>query len=92
MLNVQQILTMHCCEASRLTSDSFDRRLTWSERIGMWAHLGICGSCRRARRQLALVQRWMSQWLALDDPVMLPEVRLSQACRQRIKSALREMQ
>ena len=91
MLNFRQILTMRCCEASRLASDSFDRRLTFSERIGMWAHLGICGSCRRVRRQVAYVQQWVSQLLALDDPVMLPQVRLSSACRQRIKHALREI-
>ena len=44
---------MRSCErASRLTLIERDRRLTWSERIGLTIHRMICGPCRLYRKQI----------------------------------------
>ena len=90
MLNFKQILTMHCQEASRLASDELDRDLTFSERVGMWAHLAICVSCRRMRAQVRLVQQWAEALCSSTPPPDAgPPTRLSAARRRQIKEALR---
>lgn len=91
MLNLRQILKMRCEEASRLGSEGLDRRLTLSEKMGVAAHLAICASCRRFRRQLALVQQWAQQALNLDPASeAIPPAKLSEHRRALIKQALRE--
>ena len=91
MLNLKQILTMHCREVTQLTSDEFDRRLTWSERIGMRLHVGFCGNCRRLRRQLVLLNQWAKQLLDSVDSPDEASARLSDRRRELIKSAMRNV-
>lgn len=91
MLNFKQILHMHCREASRLASDALDRPLNLSERIGMWAHMAICVSCRRMQRQIRLVQQWAEE---LSTPETMlekrPTAELSESRREQIKHTLRQ--
>jgi len=35
-----------CKEASRVASDSLDRKLAWSERFNLKLHLAMCSMCR----------------------------------------------
>ncbi|MCU0841243.1 MAG: zf-HC2 domain-containing protein [Thiobacillaceae bacterium] len=41
-----------CKQTSLLMSQARDRRLSWSERLGVRLHLWICRQCRRYERQL----------------------------------------
>lgn len=50
------ILTLDCEQSARLTSDSFDRELDWSERIANRLHRLICGKSRRLHHQLVALQ------------------------------------
>ena len=47
---------LSCKETSLLVSQALDRKLTWSERVGVRLHLWICAQCRRYERQL----RWLN--------------------------------
>ena len=48
---------LKCKDASRLRSQSQDRRLTIGEKIGLRLHLWICDSCREFSRQLQLIRQ-----------------------------------
>ena len=48
---------LKCKDASRLRSQSQDRRLTIGEKIGLRVHLWICDSCREFSRQLQLIRQ-----------------------------------
>ena len=47
---------LKCQDASRLQSQSQDRRLTLREKMGLRLHLWICDSCREFSRQLQLIR------------------------------------
>ncbi len=85
---ILQILSLRCEEADRLMSDSLDRRLTWSERVALKGHLAVCRACRRARRQLLILQQAMRKSFesagAAGDEVLSPEG------RDRIRQALKD--
>lgn len=46
---------LNCKQASKLISQSLDRRLSWAERCQLKLHLIICTPCRRFARQLKLM-------------------------------------
>ena len=46
------ILTLDCAQSAKLTSDSFDRDLDWSERVAAKLHRMICSKSRKLNRQL----------------------------------------
>ncbi len=82
---ILQILSLRCEEADRLVSDSLDRQLTWSERVALKGHLAVCRACRRARRQLLILQQAMRRSLdAAGDEMLSPEA------RDRIRQALKD--
>lgn len=61
MLDLKLILTIRCEEASRLTSDGLDRKLTFSERLAVRAHTFICRSCRRFHSQMRMLRKFVDQ-------------------------------
>ncbi len=85
---ILQILSLRCEEADRLMSDSLDRRLTWSERVALKGHVAVCRGCRRARRQLLILQQTMRKSFesadAASDEMLSPEA------RDRIRQALKD--
>jgi hypothetical protein len=89
MRGLKMILTLVCEESSRLTSESFDRRLGWTERIALAIHMAICRSCRRFRRHLRMMEEAFIHLRYQDshDP-LVPTGTLSAEARQRIKDAL----
>lgn len=78
---------LSCKQASRLVSQSLDRRLTWRERLGLKLHLAICDACRQFSRQLAWMRmalRHFAQRAESDEAVRLPA-----EARARIQKNLR---
>lgn len=55
-------LMMNCREATALTLQEFDRRLSWHERLGVRVHRLICTSCLRFSRQARLMHESMGRW------------------------------
>ena len=67
---------LSCKEASRLISQSLDRRLSWKERFNLRLHLLICDVCKRFSYQLDLMRqaiRQMTSQAELDEQIKLPE-------------------
>lgn len=79
-----------CREATQLTSAEFDRPLTLRERLRLNVHRLVCGPCRLYRRQLALLRRQASRLTASSPDVRLPDVRLDERARDRIRAHLRD--
>ena len=85
-----QILTLHCDEASALSSRELDEALPRLERVALWCHLMVCRSCREYRRQIGLIRQVLprrDQLLVEGDP---DEDILSPEARSRIARAIRE--
>lgn len=58
---------LSCKEATRLMSDSQDRRLALSERVTLRLHTLICSGCQRARQQFALLSIMSRTWIPGRD-------------------------
>ncbi len=43
---------MNCKEVSRLLSESMERKLSLSERVGLWFHLSMCKLCKGFSKDL----------------------------------------
>ena len=77
--DIYLILTLDCEGSARLTSDSIDRKLRWSETVAMKAHQLICAKSRRLDRQLLQLNAGLEKG---------HEGELSPAARQRIQQAI----
>jgi hypothetical protein len=47
---------MTCKEAAALMSQSMERKLGWTEHLGLRLHLAICAGCAHYRRQLDVLR------------------------------------
>ena len=85
---ILHVLSLRCEEADRLMSDSLDRQLTWSEQVALQGHMIVCRACRRAWRQMLILQQTMRESLdvadAAGDEILSPEA------RDRIRQALKD--
>ncbi|HBE69000.1 MAG TPA: hypothetical protein DDW52_12700 [Planctomycetaceae bacterium] len=82
---VRYILTIRCREASRLASESLDRRLLVHERLALRLHQVVCWSCRQFERQLRLL-RDAANRLHQAPSESQPDAELSAAAKQRLKN------
>lgn len=55
-VRLKRILSLSCAEAAELSSRRMDEPLAWTDKLAWAGHLLVCGSCRRFRRQLALLR------------------------------------
>lgn len=77
---------LNCEQASTLASQALDRKLSWVESIGAWAHRVICAPCRAYRKQLLIMRRRGRQ---LGDE-LTTEVSMDDAAKERIRARLRK--
>jgi hypothetical protein len=77
-----------CKDVSHKVSQAMDTPLPFKERIAVEIHLLMCRYCARFRSQLRLL-REMSGEVDVDPSGCEPTEGLSEACRNRIKEALR---
>ncbi len=85
---ILHVLSLRCEEADRLMSDSLDRRLAWSEQVALQGHMIVCRACRRAWRQMLILQRTMRK--SLDIAEATGDEMLSPEARDRIRQALKD--
>lgn len=79
-------LFMTCRDAAPRISHTMDRRLSLEDRTAVRLHLTICSSCRRYRRQLALLRRVLA--LVPHYPLRATDEPLPPAARARIRRSL----
>jgi len=77
-----------CKEASQLASKSMDAKLTWHERLGLWAHISMCGLCRRYVRDMKNFRNKLRKSGKLNVAPLSESVKLSSRSRERIKQAI----
>jgi hypothetical protein len=76
-----------CRRASERLSRALDGKLAPGERLGLWAHLLLCGPCCRYRQQLRMLDAALRQ--DADGPPTTDE-RLGDAARGRIAGVLEQ--
>ncbi len=80
------ILTLDCEQSAQLTSQSFDRPLSWAEKIAGKLHRIICSKSRRLDIQLILLNQALES--KLSDESMSIAASLSDAAKERIRERL----
>ena len=78
------MLNKTCKETSVLVTQSLDRKLNWTERLGMRVHLAVCDNCARFVRQMQLLRTWIGSEEDSGQPG------LSEEGRERIANRLEE--
>lgn len=82
---------LSCQEASRLVSQSLDRKLTLRQRIELKLHHVICSGCRAFARQLQYIRQTCRR---TEDPdgIKLETARLTPAAKARILQEIADKQ
>jgi hypothetical protein len=74
-----------CKEASRLVSESYDRRLRLTERLGLRVHLLICEACAHFAAQARFLRRASRR---IAEGIEASGLKLPAVARRRIARAL----
>ena len=77
-----------CKQTARLVSMSYDKRLSWRERLAVRLHLLVCDACRNFARQMRFL-REVTRRFAREQPEIDQRVRLSPEALERITRALK---
>lgn len=77
-----------CKQTARLVSLSYDKRLSWRERLAVRLHLLVCDACRNFTRQMRFL-REATRRFARQQPETDQLVRLSPEVLERITRAMR---
>ncbi len=78
-----------CKEVTHLISESLDRELPLSKRIGVRVHLSLCKFCRRYRRQLFFLRKACQDYQPKSEQEEIPpSASLPPEARHRIKKAI----
>lgn len=83
------ILMLDCEQSARLTSESFDRPLSRSERWALKIHQFCCRSSYRVARQMEMVSQALKE--KPDSDLMASSDRMSDDARDRIRQQLRDL-
>ncbi len=75
------VLTLRCEDADRLRTIGSHEPVRWSHRVGERLHRALCGSCRRARRQMRKLDETLRSMGETEE-------RLPAEARDRVVSGL----
>jgi hypothetical protein len=79
-----------CKQAARALADQDYMTLPWLTRTSLRFHVAICFVCHRYNRQIMQVQDCVRQYLDREDAALdSGPVKLSAACREKIRRACR---
>lgn len=81
-----------CKDASHLMSQSLDRKLGLTDKLGLRLHLLICGSCHLVNRQLDFIHRLCQKIAAESNDITSMQPGLSASAQERILKELRRKQ
>jgi len=89
-LTILRILTVHCDEIIPLVSQACDEELTLMQRLAVRTHLWGCTSCRRFKKQIALLRESLQSLQESTEPVAVETATaLSAEARERIRNHLK---
>ncbi len=76
---------MNCKEASRLTSDSMERQLTFWQRVSLSFHLGMCKLCSSFSKDLQRLREAAHRHAEqIENDTASSDAAQSQEARERI--------
>jgi hypothetical protein len=79
---------LDCKHASRLVSQSMDRKLSLRERLGLQLHLLMCDACSQFSRQISLLRQAVRQWsMRIEND---NAINLSDEARNRIRHSIQQ--
>ena len=73
-----------CQEATRLSSEAMERRLSFKERFDLWAHLRICDFCSQFSKQVHGLRKVLRNYTPQEEKKLPPDV------KSKIKLAIKE--
>lgn len=73
---------LKCKQVTKLVSESFARQLTIRERLNLWIHTGMCGTCRTFRQLQIRLHHTIHGKVVENDADSKNQ--LSETARQRI--------
>lgn len=80
---------LNCKDASKLASDSLDRKLPFWQWVNLWAHLCLCRLCRGFRKSLVQIREETQRHAEeIEGDLANPELKLSDESRERMKRAI----
>ncbi len=78
----------HACKRiSQLTSDSFERKLSLTEKLQLKVHFAMCGLCRNYHQSLQTME---SVFTSIRKQDLNQDAHLSDAAKLRIQSVLKK--
>jgi phytoene/squalene synthetase len=88
--NALRLLTLPCTRASRLISESLDRRLTRAERFGLGMHKLLCRFCKRYEQHVRALRAALEQLGQEPDRAGASLPSISPEALERIRRRLRD--
>lgn len=88
-MKMMAMMTPSCEIVTRQISESYDRKLSLRERIGIRVHTFGCILCERYRLQLMAIHRLLQKYSENVDQAR-PDVVLPEEAKQMIKQKLHE--
>ena len=82
---------INCKEASRLMSESQDRKLSFSEKMLLYFHLFMCKVCQCVDNQIKGIQSLICSKCDCSEDFFNEDSCLSDECSDQIKSSLNNL-
>lgn len=80
---------LNCRDATKLISESLDRKTTFVEKISLWLHTVLCGFCRRFRTNMIAIQKMVRKHdVNPEQSKINPNDSLSDEAREKIKTLI----
>ncbi len=87
MLNklIEQLPLIPCQEATRLSSEAMERRLSMKERLDLWLHLRVCDLCTHFLKQVHGLRKLLRDYRPQE------EKELPQNAKEKINLVIKNM-
>ena len=91
MPGIMNLFMPTCEEVSHLTSQSFDEKLSFRQKLGVKIHLMFCKWCRLYKKQLTQIRSLIkNDPLLIDTDLEKTEFNLSNDFKNRLKKSIED--
>ena len=82
---------LNCRDATKLISESLDRKTTFAEKMSLWLHVILCAFCRRFRTNTVAIQKMVRKHeINPEQSKINLNDSLSDEARERIKTLIEQ--